>query len=99
MKARGVLSPLFQYKKLVPPTAERTNLKFTSSLFPLSRSDGSPCGNNAKRAPCAKAQGARLVPLNGFEPLRVAPRDPKSRASANFTTAAHLILKNENPTY
>ncbi len=39
---------------------------------------------------------AFLVPPIGLEPIRVSPLDPKSSASANFTTAAsegYFILK------
>ena len=34
------------------------------------------------------------VPGRGLEPLRIAPPDPKSGASANFATLASLILRN-----
>jgi hypothetical protein len=43
-------------------------------------------------ATCKSFITASLLPRRGLEPLRIAPPDPKSGASANFATSAGELL-------
>jgi hypothetical protein len=47
----------------------------------------------SNQTPAPTANGGEM-PGRGLEPLRIAPPDPKSGASANFATPAYLIIKN-----